>query len=391
MMKKNRKVVRYSKRYSKKARARRFILNLLMILLGLAVAISLWLIITGYVVGKKPESEQNSSLPSSSTTESVPNSSNTISEIDSSDSEPSEPQPIPSTLSGGIRMPSEAVFSEAKRAEFLQNAKQDGFTFIIFEVKNTKGTILYNTEVELAAKSGALSAGAFDLSALITDIHKNGLQAIALMNALQDSTAAHTDYGTSYTYGNTGITWFDNSPDKGGKPWINPYLENSQNYLASIVSELANAGCDQILVDKMVYPTMYTSKLNQGNYQISRQEMLSQLCRKMTDAGRGCPVLFSFDAQSYFGKDTKQYDGSPGGIEADRIAVYIDLSAFSKVDALKEAGTDQLTAKNVKIILDEVRVQNPNAEITPIFAAKELPAEVSSLLEEQQITLYLLS
>lgn len=397
-MKRNRKIIRYSARYSRKARTKRFILKLLLILVIAAAVGSLGLIITGYIVGGEDSSSAVTSASDISSSDISQNGINDTSEVLSSDSDTvsgttQSDVTVPETdmLSGAVTMPLETILSDSARVEFIETAVSNGYSSVIFEAKNTNGNVLYNTEVELAAKCGAVSTDAFDLKELVSEIHAGGLKAIALMNALQDPLAAHTDYGTSYKYGDTDITWLDNSVDRGGKPWMNPYLEKSQQYLTDITSELAGAGCDIIAVDKLVFPTAYTSKLNQGSSTVSRQEMLSQLCQMITNAAGESEVVYCFDAESYFGKNTAQYNGTPGGIDGlDSIAPRIDLSKFSGIDALKDMDTSKLTVENLKIILDEIRNQCPDAQITPIFSKSEISEEVIALLEEYEISTYFL-
>lgn len=399
---KSRKIIRYSARYSKKARTRRFILNLLLILLIIAVVASLALIVTGYVIddSSKPASSDSSisdttssdisqdvSSDTSDTPASEPSDTSSGSSDTSSASEPvSEPEQ--QELTGAITMPIETILSDAKRAAFLESAAENGYQAVVFEAKNTKGNILYNTEIELAARCGAVSANAFDLTALVDEIKGHGLKAVAMMSALQDPIAAHTDYGTSYTYGDSTYTWLDNSVDRGGKAWMNPYLENTQRYLNDITAELADAGCDSIIVTKLRFPTAYTSKLNQGKSDVSRQDMLSTICKNMQTVAGDCNMIFCFDAESYFGQNTDQYDGDPSGIaDLGAIAPYIELTALKKAEKFADVDMTKLTAENVEIVLKQLKKKCPDAAIVPIFA-DEIPDEVIALLEQYEITMY---
>ncbi len=399
-MKRNRKIIRYSARYSKKARTKRLLLNILLTLLIIAVVGSLGLIAVGYIVGgedaSSSETFDNSSAIVSSDTSSDTSDESSSGEISSAPSSSqeasSEQQPPAAVLSGAVTMPYETVLSAAARDAFLEQAVQNGYRTVIFEVKSTEGKVLYDTEVALAIKSGAKAENAYSLTELVDAIHESGLKAVALMNALKDPIAAHTDYGTSYRYGDTEITWLDNSVSRGGKSWMNPYEANAQQYLTDLTKELSGAGCEMVLVDKLVFPTAYTSKLNQGPSTVSRQDMLSDLCMMIDDAAGSCQTAFCFDAQSYFGKHTAQYNGTPSGISSpETIAPRINLAAFEDVQAVKEAGISSFTAQNVKVILDEIKTQSPNARIMPIFMGDALSEEVLSLLTEYGITDYILA
>ena len=387
-------------RYSKKARTKRFILKLLLTLLILAAVGSLALIITGYIVGdEQSSSSQTLSSDIVSENESVSNSSEETSSLTSSEtssetepeSEPvsseAEPEPEEEVIEVAVKMPLETLLNPTERAAFLNKAAQNGAHAVIFDAKNTKGKVYYRSELQLAAACGAIDENAIDLTEVVAEINAAGLKAAAYLSALQDPIAAHTDYGTSYRYGNTQYTWLDNAANKGGKAWLNPYLENTQEYLTGMVKELSDAGCDMIFVDKMRYPTAYTSKLNQGNSTVSRQDMLSELAQKM-DAAARCDVIFCFEAESYFGKNTAQYNGTPSGIQGlTKIAPRITLSDFSGISSdFSEVSLSEVNPDNLKLILDEISTQCSNAVLTPCFAADTLSEEILAVLAQYGVT-----
>lgn len=411
-MKRNRKIIRYSAQYSKKAKAKRLVLRSIVTVVVLAALISLGFIITGYIVDNdfhpfqnmidayhanktesSEESKDDSDAPSDSESSDVPDDSSDTSSDGSSDTS-SEQEPQEESLSAALLMSNDTILSDSKRAAFLADAKANGYTAVIIEVKNTKGNVLYNTENALAAKSGAVSAAPFDLQTVVDDIHAAGMQVIAKMSTLQDPITAHVDYGTSYKYGNTDYTWLDDSASRGGKAWMNPYLENSRTYLSDLTAELAHAGCDVILADDMIYPTKYTSKLNQGSTSVSRQEMLSQLYSQMEAAANGKKVVFCIDAESYFGKNENRYNGTPDGIKGlTYVCPIINLSVFSDIESYDEALTDvdfsTLTAQNIKLILNKVQSAHPDAAVIPMFAADMADDALIDVLKDYGITQYL--
>ncbi len=410
-MKKSRKIIRYSTQYSKKARAKRAILRVLGTLLLIVVLTSVGFIVTGLIVDQKfpwqkGESSQGSSQISDSSddseqSDSVPDdssdtSSNASTSSDRSDSsEPSDSSsstPVADVMQKGIVMPLDTLLSDTKRSAFLSDAAEKEYKTVIIDVKNTDGKVLYQSELALPKQSGAIVPNAYDLKAVVSEIQQAGFTVTARMSALQDPISAHTDYKTSYRYADTNYTWLDNSASLGGKAWLNPYLTATQEYMTGLVKELTDAGCDAVLVRKMRFPTAYTSKLNQDNTTVARQDMLSDLAGQMEAAAGGKPVIFCFDAEAYFNKNVKQYDGMPGGIsDLHYVCPEIHLKSFSdiaKYDAeLKDVSFDALTEENLKLILNEVKAQHPQAEIIPL--ASGALNKLSDSLEELGIDAYL--
>lgn len=407
-MKKSRKIIRYSTQYSKKARAKRAVLRVLSAILLIAVLTSAGFIVTGLIVDhkfpwQKGESSQSASQLSDSSDSSeqsdsiLDNSSDTSSDAsvssDSSDrSESDTSTPISDVMQKGIVMPLETLLSDAKRSAFLADAAQKEYKTVIIDVKNTDGKVLYQSELALPQKTGAIAQDAYDLKAIVEEIQQAGFTVTARMSALQDPISAHADYNTSYLYADTNYTWLDNSASLGGKAWLNPYLTATQEYMTGLVEELTDAGCDAVLVQKMRFPTAYTSKLNQGSTTVARQDMLADLAKQMQDAADGKPVIFCFDAEAYFNKNVTQYDGTPGGISGLRyVCPEIDLNSFSDIAeydaALEDISFDALTEENLKLILSEVKAQHPQAQIIPL-ADSSLDG-LTDCLKELGISAYL--
>jgi cytoskeletal protein RodZ len=398
-MKRNRKIIRYSTQYGKKARVKRMVSRTIITVVIAAILISLGFIITGYLVDndfhpfrRNDASQVESSSSEQSSADVSSEDSSSSDETDSSDAEAQTPSTA-EVLSGAIEISNQTLLSDQERSDFLNEAAQNGYQSVIIEVKNTDGNVLYNSKVALATTTGAISADAFDLDAVVSEIKAAGLQVVARMSALQDPISAHVDYGTSYKYSDTDYTWLDNSASLGGKAWLNPYLDNTQNYLTDLAAELADAGCDVILLDQMIFPTSYTSKLNQNNTTVARQDMLSELYNEIQTAAGDTTVVFCFDAESYFGKSTQQYDGTPDGIQnLSAVCPKIDLTNLTDLKSYTDQAADidfsSLTPEVVSFVLDAVKSAHPDAQIIPMFAQSDLSDEILSCLEEYDITLY---
>jgi len=144
---------------------------------------------------------------------------------------------------------------------FLKNVDKELFNAVTVELKTQTGQLLYPSEISLAKKSEAIAEVTFDHKEIAEKITEYGFTPIARIYALQDDYASHSSYSTSYIYDNqVEVTWLDNSPDQGGKSWLNPYMPKTLEYLAEVVTEICNAGYKTIIVNGIQYPNTANQK-----------------------------------------------------------------------------------------------------------------------------------
>jgi hypothetical protein len=209
----------------------------------------------------------------------------------------------------------------------------------VVPLKDDAGTIYYSTASSLAASCGAVSSKRVDIESITALIKSYGLKPVASIYSLQDHTAAHTSYGTSYFWMNDGsTTWLDAKVVNGGQPWLNPYLQNTIDYLCTIASELDEAGFRDLLVYGNQYPnTTLQQKLGVGSDGgVSRTDQLQNVLQAMQDAAPGLRVVPAYQGACYTaGVNTQVYTDTPNVFTFTPSAPIIgeDLSILDKVTA----------------------------------------------------------
>lgn len=106
-----------------------------------------------------------------------------------------------------------------------------GFNAVLFDLKGSDGRLAYVSATPLALQAQSAADGALpleDLKNLLQAVKDKGMKPIARLYAFQDPYAPSRLPTAKIAYaGHEGWTWYDNDPDNGGKPWLNPYLEDA--------------------------------------------------------------------------------------------------------------------------------------------------------------------
>lgn len=219
-----------------------------------------------------------------------------------------EPQETVNISSGGAAYPISAEdMADMETLEAaLDDAAASGCSAVIFPVKTKGGIFRYATDIELVHtvyEGTDPIASEITAKQLAEAAEKRGLRAAALVSVLYDNNR-YGDYrdGSYRTYDDD--AWLDTSPDKGGKPWLSPFDDVTKDYMCDIVTELAEAGFEEIICDDFIFPEFRSSDIELiGDYVEpygDRYLALTELAQLMTKAGEnaGAQVMLRITANS---------------------------------------------------------------------------------------------
>ncbi len=150
--------------------------------------------------------------------------------------------------------------AESLKAE-IDQAKQQGYSAVAVVLKSPGGAVNYKTNVELAKKA-YLSQSQLSAADIAKEIKDNGLKSVAFVGTLDDNLTPKADKTAGYTFENSQTAWYDNSPEKGGKPWLNPFSETTKSFMTEIANEVCLAGFDKVVCTGVAFPPFRNSDLN---------------------------------------------------------------------------------------------------------------------------------
>lgn len=268
MSKKGRKVYRTNS-YEKKKRLKRA----LRILLGLIVIAAL--VFVGYSVGKpilnylNKENENTDNVkepwtPPAVTSE-VAGTSDTNEDSTEVTAESSETvtsnEIINSTGLTAYMLSEDALSDPSQFSALLDQVKADGYTAVSVTLKAKGGKIYYSTASTMAKSDENAVVGNMPIQQIASLIKNSGLKMIAELNILEDNNR-YGEYRDGSYHALDGSTWLDTAADKGGKPWLSPFDDDTKELVRYMADEVSAAGFDYITVSGLTFPTFRNSDLN---------------------------------------------------------------------------------------------------------------------------------
>lgn len=242
----------------------------------------------------------------------------------------------------------------------LDELAASGCNAVIFPVKTEGGVFHYKTELDFVATvidgndpiQSELSA-----ADIVKAAESRGLRPVALMSVLYDNNR-YGDYRDGSYRSEDGDTWLDTSPDKGGKPWLSPFDETAQEYLCDIVTELGEAGFDEIICDDFIFPEFRSSDIDMLGEEVSpysdRYQALTALAVMMNNAGNdaGTRVMLRITANSVIRRYSELF--YPDELEGCRIMIDYSENNISRT----------MVAGNDEVILDDMDMYD---KITAVY------------------------
>lgn len=242
----------------------------------------------------------------------------------------------------------------------LDELAASGCNAVIFPVKTEGGVFHYRTELDFVATvidgNDPIQSELFAAD-IVKAAESRGLRPVALMSVLYDNNR-YGDYRDGSYRSEDGDTWLDTSPDKGGKPWLSPFDETAQEYLCDIVTELGEAGFDEIICDDFIFPEFRSSDIDMLGEEISpysdRYQALTSLAVMMNNAGNeaGTRVMLRITANSVIRRYSELF--YPDELEGCRIMIDYSENNISRT----------MVAGNDEVILDDMDMYD---KITAVY------------------------
>lgn len=239
----------------------------------------------------------------------------------------------------------------------LRNA---GYESVAVEMKPQSGILPYLSTNSQAKQYKLIDENAVDAAEVAAAAVKAGISPVAYMSALKDGAAPHVSRENSFAYGDMLETnWLDNSVANGGKPWLNPYMENTRGYIKSLAVELYGAGFGTVLLDNVIFPEKNTEKMNPLFTTPSREQALNLLVAEVeAELPQGTVIRIASASGTMMNGDGST-DAAFNRIPSLRLGMSISLIGIeaNKENVCKNAGIIPTEGYNPAITAQEVAVQ----------------------------------
>lgn len=221
------------------------------------------------------------------------------------------------------------VSSPASYESVFSAYAEQGFDGLVADLKDETGKVLFHSDA--AQPYQGASSDSIDAQRLAQAIKQAGMTPIARIHTLKDRTAPHASKENSFLVSGSSSTWLDASPQKGGKPWLNPYRENARQYIVALAQELAVSGFEVIILDGFQFPDMqYRIDMTQNSLQ--KTEILHQLLSEVQAAvgQTGAIAIPQFDADIHQNNGDLAYGGTLSNITDQQAVVQLTEAQASE-------------------------------------------------------------
>ena len=193
----------------------------------------------------------------------------------------------------GVYMPFGLLTSERLVRELLDLVQRTDLNTIVVDVKSDRGRLAFQSAVEAAQRSGAYHPRVMDLGEFLSLCQERGIYTIARLVLFKDSSlataypewAVHTDDGEIYR-------------DLEGSLWVDPFLEEVQDYNIAIAKEVAELGFDELQFDYLRFPSdgsIHKVRYVEESTLQSRTSTMDSFCARLRRELDPYAVLLSAD------------------------------------------------------------------------------------------------
>lgn len=212
------------------------------------IGIAIYEPVMNYISQRREDSSQGIS--------SQPESSSSQESVESS-SQPEELEEVQQQMLRSVYLAHSVLTDPVKRDEFLNNAVKNGANAVVVDIKNENGAVLHRSNVKTASTALAISDTAVDLGETVEAIVQKGLRPVARVYAFEDSVASASLRRMACFYQNANLLWYDNDPSNGGRPWLNPYSQEAQEYVLQLAVESGELGFEEVILAGFHFPRGY--------------------------------------------------------------------------------------------------------------------------------------
>lgn len=244
--------------------------------------------------------------------------------------EPEQPSELTSSKTAYLN--NQTVADPQAFSQALQQAAEQGYDSILFDLKSQDGTVHYTIDYNEPVNARVTAEHPIDLQQTAQQILDAGLMPVASIYTFHDNIYPLADNSASTYYMDSDVLWVDDAPDKGGKPWIDPFTPSGQDYIRHIIDDAIEAGFQKIILQEVQFPEGYSLDMIDYGAHASddKHAFLAQYIEQMTAyaAQQGVELSAMFPSSRLLGANTAMYFGDPAALAGERAVADLRIQSF---------------------------------------------------------------
>ncbi|MCD8342052.1 MAG: putative glycoside hydrolase [Clostridiales bacterium] len=226
-----------------------------------------------------------------------------------------------------------------------------GANAALIYLKESSGNLNFFTENELATQLGVVTAletdtNGADYDAILTaaaELQEEGYYTVAYVDCFRDKAlGTDTDYAILTA---DGSCW----TDRADAPWASPSNEDVQDYLVSLVTEIAEAGFDEVVLRNAAYPTLGDTDAIADDS--DKTEVITAFYEKLIDALADYDIVLSVYTDETTITTGENAVSGQTLAELSRLGGRLWVNDATDTDALEEALTEAGFGENTLCVV----------------------------------------
>lgn len=278
-----------------------------------------------------PKSEVKQEMPP---TEQEDNSKTPNITTEDTNLENDTPQKTPNNNISCSYITSDILLNNDKFKSYLDTLNKEKVSSVMIDLKDINGNVLYKTSLDDIDETRIISPNAIDLKSTVSLIKEKGFNVVGRIYSFKDHIAPFIFNKMSVKYMDTNLTWLDNTKENGGKPWLNPYSKEAQNYILDLAKEAHTLGINEIIFDKVEFPSEGYAYANFGKITKTNTEILKDFAEKAENLAneQDFNAYIAVNSSAIF-LDNKMYGGNP--LDFAKFGIALDLQPSLYTDGFK--------------------------------------------------------
>ncbi len=219
---------------------------------------------------------------------------------------------------------------EADTEKMKSALKKADCNTAVFEYKTEHGYVIFPSKTVIGASANKRLSSAVKT---VQTLSEAGIKTAAYISCFKDTVAAVGDLSYSVRQTSSeGGAWRDNS-DNG---WLNPFSQNTTDYILTLVEEAAQTGFDYIFLDNVCFSTdagnakaYYT---DESTSKYNRNTVLQAFIKSCQAKAQKSKVIVMCDISAYNSRTVSdgKYAGNLLSLGSENLAVDLRLSKQPK-------------------------------------------------------------
>ncbi len=256
-----------------------------------------------------------------------------------------EAQPSVSTAPAvAILYLSEAIVHDSEAfAEALADAKSSGMDSVMLDIKDRDGWTIYPVEYLEGLDSYYRGKPLIDLKTTVEQIKAAGLKPLASIYSFMDRRFPLAQTYAGILVDQSDYFWMNKAKENGGHCWPNPYSPIYIDYMKKLISDVGEAGFEEIVLREFRFPIgleMNRQRFvyDEGVGKLERLKTLDDEFRSYAEE-QNMILRIEYPAADLLGEEAERYDGDAAQLLED--GCIVDISAV-------EAGELSATLSAIK-------------------------------------------